>query len=94
MAITDNAVHALLIDGEHVAGECMRTVIDPASGDEALRSPTVITGASRDSEIVEREAGTVWSIEHLASGSEMPRGGVKGSGFAKDMSMHAREESR
>jgi betaine-aldehyde dehydrogenase len=35
----------------------------------------------------EREAGTVWINEHLAVGSEMPHGGVKGSGFGKDMSM-------
>src|SRR6185503_9205042 len=29
----------------------------------------------------ELEAGTVWINEHLAIGSEMPHGGVKGSGF-------------
>jgi betaine-aldehyde dehydrogenase len=40
----------------------------------------------------ELEAGTVWIDEHLASGSEMPHGGVKGSGFGKDMSMYALEE--
>ena len=38
------------------------------------------------------EAGTVWINEHLAIGSEMPHGGVKGSGFGKDMSMYALEE--
>ena len=38
------------------------------------------------------EAGTVWLNEHLAIGSEMPHGGVKGSGFGKDMSMYALEE--
>ena len=37
-------------------------------------------------------AGTVWINEHLAIGSEMPHGGVKGSGFGKDMSMYALEE--
>jgi betaine-aldehyde dehydrogenase len=40
----------------------------------------------------EIQAGTVWLNEHLAIGSEMPHGGVKGSGFGKDMSMYALEE--
>ena len=40
----------------------------------------------------ELEAGTVWINEHLVIGSEMPHGGVKGSGFGKDMSMYALEE--
>jgi betaine-aldehyde dehydrogenase len=40
----------------------------------------------------EIEAGTVWINEHLAIGSEMPHGGVKGSGFGKDMSMYSLEE--
>ncbi len=40
----------------------------------------------------ELEAGTVWINDHLAIGSEMPHGGVKGSGFGKDMSMYALEE--
>jgi betaine-aldehyde dehydrogenase len=40
----------------------------------------------------EIEAGTVWINEHLAIGSEMPHGGVKGSGFGKDMSAYAVEE--
>ena len=39
-----------------------------------------------------RSAATVWINEHLAIGSEMPHGGVKGSGFGKDMSMYALEE--
>jgi betaine-aldehyde dehydrogenase len=39
-----------------------------------------------------RGAGTVWIDEDLAIGSEMPHGGVKGSGFGKDMSMYALEE--
>jgi betaine-aldehyde dehydrogenase len=38
------------------------------------------------------EAGTVWINEHLAIGSEMPHGGVKASGFGKDMSRYALEE--
>jgi betaine-aldehyde dehydrogenase len=40
----------------------------------------------------ELEAGTVWINEHLAIGSEMPHGGVKQSGFGKDMSIYALEE--
>jgi betaine-aldehyde dehydrogenase len=40
----------------------------------------------------EIEAGTVWINEHLAIGSEMPHGGVKASGFGKDMSLYALEE--
>lgn len=40
----------------------------------------------------EIEAGTVWINEHLAIGSEMPHGGVKGSGFGKDMSAYSLEE--
>jgi betaine-aldehyde dehydrogenase len=38
------------------------------------------------------EAGTVWINEHLAIGSELPHGGVKASGFGKDMSRYALEE--
>jgi betaine-aldehyde dehydrogenase len=37
-------------------------------------------------------AGTVWINEHLAIGSEMPHGGVKQSGFGKDMSTYSLEE--
>jgi betaine-aldehyde dehydrogenase len=40
----------------------------------------------------ELQAGTVWINEHLAIGSEMPHGGIKASGFGKDMSMYALEE--
>jgi betaine-aldehyde dehydrogenase len=40
----------------------------------------------------ELQAGTVWINEHLAIGSEMPHGGVKASGFGKDMSMYSLEE--
>jgi betaine-aldehyde dehydrogenase len=40
----------------------------------------------------EIQSGTVWINEHLAIGSEMPHGGVKQSGFGKDMSMYALEE--
>jgi len=38
------------------------------------------------------EAGTVWVNEHVAIASEMPHGGMKQSGFGKDMSMYALEE--
>ncbi len=40
----------------------------------------------------EIEAGTVWINDHIALASEMPHGGVKGSGFGKDMSSYAFEE--
>src|SRR3954447_22803368 len=40
----------------------------------------------------EIQAGTVWINEHLAIGSEMPHGGVKASGFGKDMSAYSLEE--
>nr|WP_028058192.1 aldehyde dehydrogenase family protein [Candidatus Solirubrobacter pratensis] len=42
----------------------------------------------------ELEAGTVWINEHLAIGSEMPHGGVKGSGFGNAMSMYALRSTR
>jgi hypothetical protein len=80
MAITDTATHALLIDGEHAA-----TPRTP--GQEAFGDVFRARRAGR-----ELEAGTVWINEHLAIGSEMPHGGVKGSGFGKDMSMYALEE--
>jgi acyl-CoA reductase-like NAD-dependent aldehyde dehydrogenase len=80
MAITDTASHALLIDGENVETARTRTIVESFSNhNEAF--------AAR-----ELEAGTVWIDEHLAIGSEMPHGGVKGSGFGKDMSMYALEE--
>lgn len=37
-------------------------------------------------------AGTVWINDHGALLSEMPHGGVKGSGFGKDMSTYATDE--
>jgi acyl-CoA reductase-like NAD-dependent aldehyde dehydrogenase len=82
MAITDNATHALLFDGENAAS------VQSFHNDNeafALANDT----RYRDREL---EAGTVWINEHLATGSEMPHGGVKGSGFGKDMSMYALEE--
>lgn len=40
----------------------------------------------------EIQAGTVWINDHIALTSEMPHGGVKGSGFGKDMSTYATDE--
>lgn len=36
--------------------------------------------------------GAVWSNDHIPVPSEMPHGGVKGSGYGKDMSHYALEE--
>jgi betaine-aldehyde dehydrogenase len=38
------------------------------------------------------EFGNTWINEHIPIVSEMPHGGVKGSGFGKDMSMYSLEE--
>lgn len=79
MAITDTVTHALLIDGEALPTDDTR--YEPAASAwtrEVFRAQR----AAR-----EREADTVWIDEHLAVGSKMPHGGVKGSGFGKDMSM-------
>jgi betaine-aldehyde dehydrogenase len=38
------------------------------------------------------EFGNTWINEHIPIVSEMPHGGVKGSGFGKDMSMYALED--
>jgi betaine-aldehyde dehydrogenase len=40
----------------------------------------------------EIQAGTVWVNDHIALTSEMPHGGVKHSGFGKDMASYAFEE--
>ena len=90
MAITDTATHALLIDGEDVTAP--RACTQSFQNDNeafALADDTRNGVAASDKE---PEAGTVWIDEHLAIGSEMPHGGVKGSGFGKDMSMYALEE--
>ena len=40
----------------------------------------------------EIEAGCVWINDHIPIVSDMPHGGVKGSGFGKDMSQYSLEE--
>lgn len=40
----------------------------------------------------EIQAGCVWINDHIPIVSEMPHGGMKGSGFGKDMSMYSLEE--
>jgi hypothetical protein len=99
MEITHTATHALLIDGEDVA--TANTPFSNANEAFALAGDTrhgsAASAWTRDvfraqSAAREPEAGTVWINEHLAIGSEMPHGGVNGSGFGKDMSMYALEE--
>jgi betaine-aldehyde dehydrogenase len=99
MAINHTATHALLIDGEEVAtanapfsndNEAFALADDTRSGPAASAWARDVFRAQRAAR--ELEAGTVWINEHLAIGSEMPHGGVKGSGFGKDMSMYALEE--
>jgi betaine-aldehyde dehydrogenase len=38
------------------------------------------------------QCGAVWVNDHLPVPSEMPHGGVKGSGYGKDLSHYALEE--
>jgi betaine-aldehyde dehydrogenase len=40
----------------------------------------------------ELEAGTVWVNDHIALASEMPHGGIKSSGFGKDMATYSFDE--
>ena len=73
MAITDNATHALLID----------EVFGPVLSVQSFHNDNEAFALADDTRSA--LAGTVWINEHLAIGSEMPHGGVKGSGFGKDM---------
>jgi betaine-aldehyde dehydrogenase len=104
MAITDDATHALLIDGDEIAADCAAEAARSFHNDNEVfaladdtRCGPAASAWTRDAFRAQRatrvlEAGTVWINEHLAIGSEMPHGGVKGSGFGKDMSMYALEE--
>ena len=96
MAITDTATHALLIDGE-VTVQSFSNANEAFALADDTRYGLAASAWTRDAFRTQRaarelEAGTVWINEHLAIGSEMPHGGVKGSGFGKDMSMNALEE--
>jgi hypothetical protein len=82
MAITDTATHAPLIDGEDLTTAGTR-VRSSANDNEAFAFANDTRSGL---------AGTVWVDEHLAAGSPMPRGGVRDSGFGKDMTMYALEE--
>ena len=97
MAITDTATHALLIDGEDVTTQSFSNANEAFAMADDTRYGPAASAWTRDvfraqPAARELEAGTVWINEHLAIGSEMPHGGVKGSGFGKDMSMYALEE--
>ena len=94
MAITDTATHALLIDGEDVATANANEAFALAGDTLYEPAASAWTRGVFRAQLAAREleAGTVWINEHLAIGSEMPHGGVKGSGFGKDMSMYALEE--
>lgn len=70
----------------------------PLERDGAYYPPTLAMGAPQHSGIVEGEArairvshqldvGVTWVDDHLPIASEAPHGGVKRSGFGKDMSI-------
>ena len=69
MAITDNAAHALLIDGEDIATARSRTVVDPATGEPIAEGAR----AERGGEIVEGPGAfyTPTIIEGALQGSEI-----------------------
>jgi len=93
MAITDNAAHALLIDGDDVAAARTRSGVDPACGEASSRfqpASGVRHGTRRSSRTRavlraqraarEPAADTVRINEHLAVGTEMPHARVRGQG--------------